>query len=140
MMLTQTTQWMATDPARDTQTVCEAILAYDPGVPHAIQIQFVLDADDPDAVLVWEVDRTLLLTALTSWGGEGDVKVRVWPSLPLLAVIELRDSETGRWGKFLARRHELASFVERTFADVPAGAEVVDVDHLLEQLLGGEGA
>lgn len=137
-MLTQTTQWMATDTTRDTQTVCELTLAYDPAVPHAIQILFALEEDDPDAVLVWEVDRTLLITALTSWGGEGDVKVRVWPSLPQLAVIELRDTDTGRWGKFLARRHELAGFIERTFEDVPVGTEVVDIDDLLEQLLGGE--
>ncbi|MFE3457407.1 SsgA family sporulation/cell division regulator [Nocardiopsis aegyptia] len=132
--ITRQTQWMSSE---DDQTVHDLVLAYDPAHPYAVQARFVLDADDPDAVLVWEVDRSLLAEGATSWAGNGDVRVRVWTPLPTLCVIELLDGITGRWGRFLARRAELTDFLQETYRLVPPGTEHIDVDQALVRLLAG---
>lgn len=137
--ITARTQWMSHSREDGDQSVLDLELAYNPAVPHAVQMRLIMDADDPDSALVWEIDRALLLLALTSWGGDGDVRIRLWTPQPGLVLIELRDDLTARWGRFLARHREIADFVDRTFELVPAGDEAVDVDGLLEQLLGGEG-
>jgi hypothetical protein len=134
--ITRQTQWMATGDG-SAQTVHDLELAYDPDRPYAVQARFVLDIGDPDAVLVWEVDRGLLAEGTTSWAGDGDVRVRVWTPLPTLCLVELMDSQSGRWGRFLARRTELECFLADTYHLVPEGTEHVDVDQALAVLLAG---
>ncbi|RKS10003.1 sporulation and cell division protein SsgA [Nocardiopsis sp. Huas11] len=134
--ITHHTQWMSSD---DDQTVHDLQLAYDPAHPYAIEARFVLDSSDPDAVLVWEVDRGVLDQGVASWAGDGDVRVRVWTPLPTLVLVELLDGITGRWGRFLARRTELEAFLAETYRLVPSGTEHVDVDATVAALLtGGE--
>jgi hypothetical protein len=137
--ITRPAQWMATGDG-GAQAVHDLVLAYDPDRPYAVGLRFVLDADDPDAVLVWEVDRGLLAEGTTSWAGDGDVRVRVWTPLPALILIELLDGVTGRWGRFLARRAELTDFLAETYQLVPEGTEHVDVEAAVAALLTGGGS
>lgn len=139
-MICQPVQWMSTGRDGGDQAVHDLTLAYDPTNPYAVELRFILDSQDPEAVLVWEVDRGLLAAGTGSWAGDGDVHVSIWAAHPHLVLVRLLDGETGRWGNFLARRSELEDFVARTFAAVPAGAEHVDIDTALVRILaGGEG-
>lgn len=141
--LVRHTQWMATshrEDAVDLAAVVDLDLAWSPDAPLAIELRFPLEPDDPDAVLVWEVARDLLALGAASWGGDGDVRLQIWPASPGLVLVHLRDAPTGTWSRFLARRTDLTAFVDATYEAVPRGAEQVDVDDALEQLLaGGEG-
>ncbi|WP_053616248.1 SsgA family sporulation/cell division regulator [Nocardiopsis sp. NRRL B-16309] len=137
--ITRPAQWMSTGDG-GAQAVHDLVLAYDPTRPFAAELRFVLDAGDPDAVLVWEVARDLLAQGSASWAGDGDVRVRVWTPLPALCVIELLDGITGRWGHFLARRVELTDFLQETYQLVPEGTEHVDIDAAVAALLTGGGS
>lgn len=141
--LVRHTQWMAAGhrPATaDLATVIDLDLAWDPAAPLAVELRFVLDADDPEGVLVWAVSRDLLALGAASWGGDGDVRLQIWPPAPDLVLVHLRDDPTGRWSRFLARRDDLTGFVAATYEVIPRGVEHIDVDAAIEQLLadGGE--
>ncbi|MEV2276177.1 SsgA family sporulation/cell division regulator [Nocardiopsis sp. NPDC049922] len=129
-------QWLC-HHADGTQVVHDLELSYDPSDPYAIQITFLLDVDEPDFVVAWTISRDLLTEGITSWAGDGDVRVQVWVPLPRLVSVELLDSHDGRWSRFLARRDDLADFLRHTYTLVPAGTEQMDVDTAVERLLTG---
>lgn len=135
-MIRQTTCLSAGEAA----TVHPLELAWDAADPLVLTLRFPLDEDD-DLTIEWAVARDLAARGVTSWAGDGDVRIRIASlALPHLAVIELRDADTGKWGQFLIRREDLEEFIAATYEAVPAGTEAVDVDHALALLLaGGEG-
>jgi hypothetical protein len=111
-----------------------------------LSASFEYDARDPWAVWIafhgtgedvrWAVGRDLLLQGLTEPAGEGDVQL--FPSVDedgRAAVVMELCSPDGRLVTQL-RTSELYAFLSRTLAIVPLGAETVDLDLLVETLIG----
>ena len=109
-----------------------ATFGYDPSDPWAVAITF----GTPSEQIRWVAGRDLLIRGLTDPTGEGDIQL--WPSIDedgrAAVVMELR-SPYGRLVTQL-RTHELYRFLTRTQALVPAGTESIDLDLLVESLVG----
>jgi hypothetical protein len=105
---------------------------YDPADPWAVSMTFL----GPHDRVRWLVGRDLLLQGLTDPAGDGDISL--WPSVDdegrAAVVIELRSPQ----GRLVAQllTNDLHRFLTRTLAAVPLGSEVVDVDSMIESLLG----
>jgi hypothetical protein len=105
---------------------------YDPTDPWAVRMTFRA----PDGAVCWLVGRDLLLQGMTDPAGEGDVLL--WPSVDVdgraVVVMELC-SPDGRLATQLLT-NELYRFLTRTLAVVPLGTECVDLDRLVDALIG----
>ncbi|WP_028636798.1 MULTISPECIES: SsgA family sporulation/cell division regulator [unclassified Nocardioides] len=109
-----------------------ASFEYDAGDPWAVWITFRGTADS----VRWAVGRELLLSGLTDPAGEGDVQL--FPSVDengRAAVIMELCSPDGRLVTQM-RTSDLYGFLSRTLAVVPLGAETIDLDLLVESLVG----
>lgn len=106
--------------------------------PFAVTMTFHSHAGD----VSWIVSRMLLLQGLASPSGEGDVKV--YPSIDddarAVAVLDFCSPD----GRLVAQAssHELQTFLARSFAVVPVGAESrhLDMDGLIADLLAAGAA
>jgi hypothetical protein len=105
---------------------------YDASDPWAVWITF---SGNGDAVR-WAVGRDLLLRGLTDPAGEGDIQL--FPSVDengRAAVVMELCSPDGRLVTQM-KTSELYAFLARTLAVVPLGAETIDLDLLVESLVG----
>jgi len=111
-----------------------AVLGYDPADPWAVEVVFGRQTE----TVRWLIGRDLLLQGMTDPVGEGDVQLA--PSIDeygrAAVVLELC-SPHGRLATQLLTR-ELGSFLARTLAVVPEGAESIDLDLLVEDLTRSE--
>jgi hypothetical protein len=117
-----------------------AILRYEPSDPYAVQVIFAAGDDDSDPTsepsVSWSFARQLLVDGLSDPSGIGDV--RVWPwSTNSEPVIALALSSPDGHALFEIPRKTLEDFLDRTFAEVPAGAETaqLDLDAVVTELL-----
>jgi hypothetical protein len=111
-----------------------ALLAYDPTDPWAVEVTFGRQSGP----VRWLIGRDLLFHGTNEPAGEGDVLV--WPSIDeygCAAVVLELSSPNGRLVTQLPTR-DLGSFLARTFAVVPQGAEEIDLDLLVESLTGSQ--
>lgn len=110
-----------------------ADLSYDPADPFAVNVS--LRTDDGPAV-DWVIARDLLADGLTGPTGEGDIGV--WPSSSHGAsVVCLSLCSPDGQALLFGAHADVSEFVQRTFAEVPAGteADLIDMDALIDQLL-----
>ncbi|MHC3469393.1 SsgA family sporulation/cell division regulator [Streptomyces sp. 7R007] len=118
----QITHWIARRlPAPIT---CE--FAFDTGDPLAVTLVFDPEGEFP---VPWVFARELLTEGLTARAGQGEVEV--WPhddeggrSL----WIEVRNATTGHTALFEAPARPVAQWLARSYALVPRGREMTDVD------------
>lgn len=107
-------------------------LRYDPADPFAISLRMTHGEQD----VVWTFARELLAGGLYEPTGDGDV--HVWPCLSSsgtsVVMIELCSPD----GELLleASSRTVSTFLEEVEHAVPSGTEDIDVDTLIEQLLG----
>jgi len=114
-----------------------ASLFYAKEDPYAIRIAFHVGLDEP---VEWIFARDLLSMGIEGREGLGDVVV--WPSAGTEggapnSVLNLELSSPFGQAHFEAPAREVADFLKRTYAVVPAGQETdnVDVDSELDDLL-----
>ena len=113
-----------------------ATFEYDAGDPWAVRITFPADRGGTATPVRWVVARELLLQGVTEPAGEGDVQV--FPSIDehgRAAVVMELCSPDGRLVLQLCTS-ELHRFLARTLAVVPLGAESIDLDRLVDVLVG----
>ena len=113
-----------------------ATFAYDAADPWAVRITFPGSSGDAASAVRWVVARDLLLQGLTDPAGEGDVQL--FPSIDedgRAAVVMELCSPHGRLVLQL-RTSELHRFLCRTLAVVPLGAESIDLDGMVAELVG----
>ncbi|MBE2998724.1 SsgA family sporulation/cell division regulator [Nocardiopsis sp. HNM0947] len=143
MTVTHPTQWLGVGGRTEhadllDQIPHDLVLTWDGEVSYSVEIRFVLDPEEPEAYLCWEVDRDVLARGTASWAGDGDFRIAVWAQDPALVVINLFDAVTGRWSRYLARRGELEDFLAETYRQVPSGEEQLSLERVLAALIGGE--
>src|SRR5579859_5435682 len=114
-----------------------ASLYYNRTDPYAVRMAFHVGTDEP---VEWIFARDLLAAGLESRHGEGDV--HVWPSETLAddedgLVLNIELSSPFGQAHFEAPAEAMASFLQRTYAVVPAGKETeyVDIESELDALL-----
>jgi hypothetical protein len=109
-------------------------LGYRTNDPYALSLLFHSAAGDVE----WVVSRTALLQGLATACGEGDFKVHPHTEPDGRAVIILDFSSPDGHLVAHADSREMQSFLARTFAAVPVGAEsdFIDLDALVADLLG----
>ena len=93
---------------------------------------------DGGPTVEWVVSRELLAAGLHAPAGEGDVGI--WPSTNRGAEVVCVSLTSPDGQALLFGRHaDVAEFLDRTFAEVPAGTEgdFLDLDALVEHLLHG---
>lgn len=107
-------------------------LSYDQNDPFAVSLRLVHGRQD----VRWTFARDLLAGGLYEPTGEGDV--HVWPCLSRdgssVVMIELSSPD----GELLveASSRQVSAFIDEVEQVVPAGTEQVDVDALIEGILG----
>ncbi|MGB0099123.1 MAG: SsgA family sporulation/cell division regulator, partial [Nocardioides sp.] len=112
---------------------------YDPADPWAVHITFWGGSGHSSEPVRWAVGRDLLRQGATEPAGDGDV--RLFPSIDDIgraAVIMELCSPAGRLVTQLPTS-DLVEFLDRSFEMVPVGAETVDLDLLVEHLVGRSG-
>lgn len=112
-----------------------ARLAYDPSDPFAVAVSMRTDGGP---TVEWVVSRELLAAGLHAPAGDGDVGI--WPSTNRGAEVVCVSLSSPDGQALLFGRHaDVAEFLDRTFAEVPAGTEgdFLDLDALVEHLLHG---
>ena len=102
---------------------------YDPADPLAVQVATLYGGGDE---VVWVFSRDLLDQGLRGHAGLGDV--RLWPSQGQLVMV--LESPAGR-AVFLYRHDQVRRFLLATARVDPLGGERVDLDGLVDELLGG---
>jgi len=126
--------------ARGRTVEVRATFAYDAGDPWAVRILFPGGRGGTAAPVCWVVARDLLLQGVTDPAGEGDVQL--FPSVDedgCAAVVMELCSPDGRLVLQL-RTADLSRFLSRTLAVVPLGTESIDLDELVDALVGRSGA
>lgn len=120
--------------AGDQMVGVPTVLAYDSSDPFAVTASFDTGGDAP---IVWVFARDLLLEGLQRPAGQGDVTV--WPSIEddgdtIHVALSSPDGEA----EFQASASQIERFLARTFALVPIGEELhnIDVDAAYTALLG----
>lgn len=104
-----------------------ASLQYDTTDPFAVHVTFHTGGPGEDTHVVWTFSRQLIVDGLDRPAGMGDV--RVWPSADDGgASIALSLCSPSGEALFQVPRNALASFLSRTFAEVPIGAEGRHID------------
>jgi hypothetical protein len=112
-----------------------ARLAYDPSDPYAVSVSMRTDSGP---TVDWVVSRDLLAAGLSAPAGDGDIGV--WPSTSQGAdVVCVSLTSPDGQALLFGSRTDVAQFLDRTFAEVPAGTEsdLLDLDALVEHLLHG---
>jgi hypothetical protein len=111
----------------------DTLLGYQATDPYAVTMTFLTAGGD----LTWTFGRDLLLRGVSIPTGDGDV--HVCPSLGVdgRAVVLVELSSPDGHLILQARTQEIADFVDRSLAVVPAGEESahLDVDALVDRLL-----
>ena len=118
--------------AGDAALPVPAALRYDLADPYAIHATFHAAGDTVE----WVFARDLLAAGLRDDAGLGDV--RVWPSSEAgVQVVYISLSSPEGEALLEAPAPELSTFLDRTYATVPAGSESVhlDIDAALTQLI-----
>ena len=130
-----------------TSTMATQIAIADAESDHTLVAEFVFDPADACAVTMvlqtitgpvhWTFARDLLLEGQYEPTGDGDV--HVWPCLSscgeAVVIVELCSPAGSTLLQFPTRA--VQEFVYSSLEAVPAGAETIDVDGWLEQLLAG---
>jgi hypothetical protein len=130
-----------------TSTTAVQIAAADAETDHMLVAEFVFDPADacavtlvlqtPSGPVTWTFARDLLVEGQYEPAGDGDV--HVWPCLSAcgeaVVIVELCSPTGEALLQFPTRA--VQDFVYASLDAVPAGAEEVDVDGWLEQLLAG---
>lgn len=130
-----------------TSTMAVQIATAQAEEDHALVAEFVYDAADPCAVTMsvqtpsgpvhWTFARELLVDGQYEPTGDGDV--HVWPCLSAcgeaVVIVELNSPAGETLLQFPTRA--VQDFAYASLEAVPAGAEQVDVDGWLDQLLAG---
>ena len=128
-----------------TSTLAVQIATVDAEQDHTLVAEFVYDPADPWAVTLvlqtqsgpvnWTFARDLLVDGQYEPIGDGDV--HVWPCLSscgeAVVIVELCSPVGETLLQFPTRA--VQEFVDSSVAEVPVGAEQVDVDGWIEQLL-----
>jgi hypothetical protein len=113
-----------------------AEFGYDPSDPWAVWITFRGASGRSTEPVRWAVGRDLLMRGMTDPAGEGDVLL--FPSVDengrAAVVLELC-SPDGRLVTQL-RTSELNDFLVKTLMVVPLGTETIDLDLLVDSLVG----
>ncbi|WP_459973311.1 SsgA family sporulation/cell division regulator [Nocardioides pyridinolyticus] len=113
-----------------------AEFGYDPTDPWAVWITFRGASGRSSEPVRWAVGRDLLMSGMTDPAGEGDIQL--FPSVDengRAAVVMELCSPDGRLVTQM-RTSELYGFLVKTLAAVPLGTETVDLDLLVEALVG----
>lgn len=136
------------------EALATGVLAYPDGERLACEVQLRYSADDPLVVRVvvpksvarggsWVLSRDLLSAGLTGAAGIGDVTVRpvAQEGEPLGVEIEIRDARAGEPARFVMGHRALLTYLERSHALVPFGAEADQgaMDRELELFLDERG-
>ena len=114
------------------ELVIQGSLCFDPVDPFAVSLRM----EYGDQQVVWTFGRDLLANGLYEPTGDGDV--HVWPCLSTqgaaIVVIELRSPG----GEILlqAPSKTVTEFLDEVQRVCPAGTESLDLDGLIERLLG----
>ena len=130
-----------------TSTMATQIATVNAEEDHELVAEFVYDAADACAVTMvlqtpsgpvhWTFARELLVEGQYEPTGDGDV--HVWPCLSscgeAVVIVELCSPVGETLLQFPTR--SVQEFVSSSVAAVPMGAEEVDVDSWIEQLLAG---
>jgi hypothetical protein len=118
-----------------------ASLRYEPADPYAVHVVFHAGSADTGGEVSWSFARQLLAEGMCEPTGIGDVRVWPWPGPGGPAVALALTSPDGH-ALFQVPRSALARFLDRTYSEVPAGAEShhLDVDAALAALLGTHGS
>jgi hypothetical protein len=112
-----------------------ARLAYEPSDPFAVGVSLRTEGGP---TVQWVMSRDLLAAGLHAPSGDGDVGV--WPSTNRGAdVVCVSLSSPDGQALLFGKHADIAEFLARTFAEVPAGTEsdFIDIDALVEHLLRG---
>lgn len=122
------------EESTDEGVPLHARLAYERADPFAVQAKFLAGHD---TVATWCFDRQMLAEGLHRPVGEGDVTFRPqWSAGGEAVRVELRDGGgCGPGAVLFLDAQALERFLDMTYAVIPAGAETVDVDAFLEDLL-----
>ena len=110
-----------------------ARLSYDPSDPFAVSVSMRTEGSP---TVDWVVSRELLAAGLLTPSGDGDIGV--WPSTSRSAEVVCISLSSPDGQALLYGQHaDVAAFLDRTFVEVPAGAEseLIDLDALVEHLL-----
>lgn len=113
-----------------------AEFGYDPADPWAVWITFRGASGRSTEPVRWAVGRDLLMSGMTDPAGEGDIQL--FPSVDengRAAVVMELCSPDGRLVTQL-RTSDLNAFLVKTLMAVPLGTETVDLDLLVESLVG----
>ena len=113
-----------------------AEFGYDPADPWAVMITFRGASGRSTEPVRWAVGRDLLMSGITDPAGEGDIQL--FPSVDengRAAVIMELCSPDGRLVTQL-RTKELYAFLVKTLMAVPIGTEAIDLDQMVESLVG----
>lgn len=113
-----------------------AEFGYDPADPWAVWITFRGASGRSTEPVRWAVGRDLLMSGMTDPAGEGDIQL--FPSVDengRAAVIMELCSPDGRLVTQM-RTSDLYAFLVKTLMAVPLGTETVDLDLLVESLVG----
>jgi Streptomyces sporulation and cell division protein, SsgA len=116
-----------------------AEFGYDPADPWAVWITFRGASGRSTEPVRWAVGRDLLMRGVTDPAGEGDVLL--FPSVDengRAAVVMELCSPDGRLVTQL-RTSELYGFLVKTLMAVPLGTETIDLDLMVEALVGQSG-
>ncbi|WP_411103129.1 SsgA family sporulation/cell division regulator [Streptomyces sp. cmx-4-9] len=121
------------EPAGDGMPL-HARLSYEREDPFAVRAKFLAGHE---VIATWCFDRQMLAEGLHRPVGEGDVTFRPqWSAGGEAVRVELRDGGgCGAGAVLFVDAQALERFLDMTYAVIPAGAESVDVDAFLEELL-----
>jgi hypothetical protein len=129
---TSTTAVQLVETEDDALVCLDASFHYDPADAFAV----TMVVDSIAGPVRWTFARELILNGMFEPTGDGDV--HVWPCLDTrgaaVVIVELETPEGGTLLQFPAR--PIHEFVASSLAAVPEGAEQLDVDGWLVQLLG----
>lgn len=113
-----------------------AVLRYETADPFAVHVVFRTGTDDGRADVEWSFARSLLTEGLDDAAGLGDVLV--WPEESIgRNVLCISLSSPSGMALFEADAEQISVFLKATYAAVPAGVEVdqLDLDAELTELM-----
>ncbi|MFE9928480.1 SsgA family sporulation/cell division regulator [Streptomyces sp. NPDC005533] len=113
----------------------QARLSYDGEDPYVVQATFL---DGPTVLARWHFDRQMLAEGLHRPVGEGEVTFspHTGPGGDEIRVSLRSHGADGQANAVLfVQARALAEFLERTYAVIGPGEEVLDLDGLLDELL-----
>jgi hypothetical protein len=115
---------------------CEEIpvdLRFDAANPLEVVFEFRFGGE----LRPWVLARQLLHDGLLVGAGEGDVRVERDSDLLVLRLRGFTDSGAKKWVTVCLPARDVELFLFSTLSLVPIGAEEIDMDSLVDALLGG---